>query len=196
MCMRSLAILATAVALGIGVWAQGLLPDLPYPGGHTLLRYEIRAPDEPPSDWILEVVPKGETYEVRMTFVRTVPRAEGFSLLGAVMGTGVLEGNGGLIPLAPIFSLWDKEIEPGKSYLLRGRARLVTEREDEILGIPVVVGIYIHPSYPDQRALVYIPYRSHRALLFFPPYLRIEEKVDGEYRTLEEIELVEFEHGG
>ncbi|NOX44702.1 MAG: hypothetical protein GXO72_03045 [Caldiserica bacterium] len=194
--MRPLAIIITAAALGIGAWAQGLLPELPYPGGHTLLRYEIRAPDKPPSDWILEVIPKGEAYEIRMTFVRAVPGAEGFSLLGAVMGIGLMEGDTGLLPLAPLFSLWDKAIEAGKSYLLRGRARLTTEREDEILGIPVVVGIYVHPSFPDQRALVYIPRLSHRALLFFPPYLRIEERADGGYRTLEEIELVEFKHDG
>ena len=192
--LRSFSVLAAAAFIAVGIWAQGFFPELPYPGGYTFLRYEVRGPDGPASSWILEVVPKGESYEVRMTMVNEISDTEGFSLLRTFMGAGTLEGGADVIPLAPIFSLWDKEIEAGKSYLLRERARLITEREDEILGIPVVVGTYVHPLFPRQRAVIYLPRLSHRALLLFPPYIRVEEKADGEYRLVQEIELVEFVH--
>jgi hypothetical protein len=192
--MKVLTVLALMGAFGLGVYAQGFLPELPYPGGYTFLRYEVRVPDKPPYSWVLEVLPKGDAYEVLVTFVREVSASEEFSLFGVFMGAGLLEEGMGMLPLAPLFSLWDKKIEVGRSYLLRERARLITEREDEVLGIPVVAGTYVHPSYPDQRAIVYIPRLPHRALLFFPPYLRVEEKDEGEYRLVEEIELVEFKH--
>jgi len=193
--MRNLSVLAAAAFIAASTWAQGFLPELPYPGGYTFLRYEVREPGEPALGWILEVVPKEEgAYEVRMTMVSEVSDTEGFSLLRTFMGAGTLEGGADVIPLAPIFSLWDKEIEAGKSYLLRERARFITEREDEILGIPVVVGTYVHPLFPRQRAVIYLPRLSHRALLLFPPYIRVEEKADGEYRLVQEIELVEFVH--
>ena len=193
--MRNLSVLAAAAFIAAGTWAQGLLPELPYPGGYTFLRYEVREPGEPALGWILEVVPKEEgAYEVRMTIVSEVSDTEGFSLLGSFMGAGMWEGEADVLPLTPIFSLWDKEVEVGKNYLLRERARFITEREDEILGIPVVVGTYIHPAFPQQRAVVYLPRLSHRALLFFPPYIRVEEKADGEYQLMQEIELVEFVH--
>jgi len=52
----------------------------------------------------------------------------------------------------------------------------------------------VHPLFPRQRAVIYLPRLSHRALLLFPPYLRVEEKTDGEYRLIEEMELVKFVH--
>lgn len=194
--MRTIAVTVAFVALGLGIWAQGFLPELPYPGGYTFLRYEIRALDEPPLRWAIEVVPREGSYEVRITIITEVPSSEDFSLLGAFMGTGTFAGEADVPPLAPIFSLWDKEVEAGKSYLLPERARFVTEREDNILGIPVVVGTYVHPARPRQRAIVYLPLLSHRALLLFPPYFRVEEEADGGYRLVQEMELVEFRHGG
>lgn len=179
--------------LGIGTLAQGFLPELPYPGGYTFLRYEIRVTDGPALQWILEIIPKDDSYEARVTFVRKIPASEEFSLFGVYTGAETVDIEG--LPLTSLFSVWDKELEPGKSYLLRGRARLIAEKEAEILGIPVIAGIYIHPDYPDLRAVVYLPRLKQRALLFFPPYLRVEKKADGEWTVVEEIELVEFEHG-
>lgn len=192
--MRTSIALIAVMTFGLFVCAQSFLSELPYPGGYTFLRYEVRVPDKPPFSWILEVLPEEDTYEVRMTFVREVPASEGFSLFGIFMGAGLPEQGTDMVPLASIFSLWDKELAVGKNYLLRERARFITEREGEILGIPVVVGTYVHPSFPDQRAIVYIPFLSHRAFLFFPPYFRVEEKTNGEYQLLQEIELVEFRH--
>lgn len=177
------------LGLGLGLLAQGLSPALPYPGGYTFLRYEVRDAQGNVSTWIMEVLPQDGGYQVRISFVRTIPAQKEFSLLGAFM-----EGGQGMPSLAPLFSLWDKKLQAGKTYLLQGHARLVTEREDEFLGIPVVVGTYTSPIYPHQRAIVYLPHLSHRAFLLFPPYLRVEGKVGGKYRLVQEIKLVEFKH--
>lgn len=194
--MKVPSVFAALFVLGLGICAQGILPELPYPGGYTFLRYEIRTPDAPPVGWILEVTPRDGRYEVRMTVVWEVPASEEFPLFEALMGAGMMGDGGEGLPLVPLFSLWDKEIEVGKSYLLRERARLITERGDVFLGIPVIVGTYLHPGYPDLRATVYIPELPRRALFPLPPYLRVEEKEDGDYRLVEEIELVEFRHEG
>jgi len=186
--------LVVLISLGSGALAQGLLPDLPYPGGYTFLRYEIRAPGKATLQWILEVIPKDDSYEVKMAFTREIPASERFSLFNVYMGVETMGTEG--FPLASLFSVWDKEIEPGKSYFLRRRARLVTEGEAEVLGIPVVTGIYLHPDYPDLQAVVYIPRLSHRALVLFPPYFRMEKKEGDGWSVVEEIELVEFAHEG
>ncbi len=186
--------LIVLISLGSGVLAQGLLPELPYPGGYTFLRYEIRAPGKAALQWTLEVIPEDDSYEVKMAFVRKIPASERFSLFGVYMGVDMMGAED--LPLASLFSVWDKEIEPGKSYFLRKRARLVTEGEAEILGIPVITGIYLHPDHPDLRAVVYIPRLSHRALVLFPPYFRVEKKEGDGWGVVEEIELVEFAHEG
>ena len=189
---RAFGVSAALALLGLWALAQGLPTQLPYSGGYTFLHYEFRVPGERPFQWILEVIPKNDSYHVKTSFIREIPASEGFSLVGVY--AGVLDVDA--IPLMPVFYMWDKEIEPGKSYFLRKGARLITEKETEILGIPVVTGIYLHPDHSDLRTVVYIPRLSHRPLLIFPPYLRLEKKEGNGWSLVIEVELVEFEHEG
>lgn len=154
------------------------------------MRYEIRAEAERPSTWTIEVIPQGEHYEVHFTVSQSVP-AQGFSLQGGVMEAMLPEA---VEVLFSVLSFWGREIELGKTYILRERARLVTEKQIMFLGIPVVAARLLHPRHPDLRVTVYVPRLSHQPLLPLPPYLRVEEERDGIYHTVREIELVEFVH--
>ncbi len=180
------------VAVGLSSLGQGLFPGLPYPGGYTLLRYEIRSGAEPPSTWTIEVVPRDGRYEVGFSVSRSVP-SQGFSLLGGWMQVAFPKA---MEAVFPIFSLWGREIEPGKTYILRDRARLVTEDQRTFLGIPVVVARLLHPRFPDLKVTVYVPEPSHQPFLPFPPYVLVEERSGEGYSALLEIKLVEFVHEG
>jgi hypothetical protein len=60
--------------------------------------------------------------------------------------------------------------------LLPEGAKLVTSEEVVIGGVKAVKGIYTHPKFEDQRAIVAISDLESRKILPYPPLLRIEKK--------------------
>ena len=60
----------------------------------------------------------------------------------------------------------------------------------QIAGIDVVMGIFIHPNYPEQRVEIALGNPEMSKLLLFPPLMIME--INGEVDS--RIELVEFSH--
>jgi len=77
--------------------------------------------------------------------------------------------------------------------VLEGGARLITGNATQIAGVDVIMGTYIHPNYPDQRAVIALPDVETRKLLPFPPLLRVEQvSGNNQWKPLDGVELVKF----
>lgn len=94
--------------------------------------------------------------------------------------------------LSPLSTIDDRnlEIKPNDRIILPDGGRLVTEEEDVIAGVDVVMGTFIHSNYPNQRARLAFAGRETRDLLLFPAFFELLE--NGEVDT--RIELVEFSY--
>ncbi len=189
---------------GSGLWASAQIFGWgDYPGGSVRTVYEIERSndDAAPSDYIIEISPDGDRFEVTKTIIdrdQTVDDLQaGFGLSGVMASIGVrVSADADSIDLTPLSALDDREVEvgPDESYLLPDGARLTTAQRDQIAGIDVVMGTYIHPDFPDQRVQIALTDQATNALLYFPPLLVTEkQRTDGSFETVYRLELVEFE---
>ncbi len=94
--------------------------------------------------------------------------------------------------LSPLSTMDDRNIEinPNDRILLPDGGRLVTEEEDTIAGLDVVMGTFTHSNYPNQRARFGFADRDKRDLLLFPAFFELIENGEVDSR----IELVEFSY--
>lgn len=171
-----------------------------YPGGILKAVFEIQRGGEDAAVHYhtVEIVPNGDLYDMTETIESPGQSADdmstGMGRSGAAGAVGAMyeEEEAASIDLSPLQTLADRnvEIEPNQNYYLPDGARLVTEGWDKIVGIDVIMAIFLHPSFPNQRVEVALAAPGINALLSFPPLL-IKE-VDGEVQH--RVELIEFVH--
>lgn len=187
--------LAAALALGGALALAQLFGMGEYPGGHLRSVYQITTEVSPnPAYFTLEIIPQPDgNYKIVSMTEAIEPRDRIelglFSLF--LLGYG-LRPESGKLDLTPLHGLDEREVEPGKTYILEGDARLFTQERTKIAGVDVIMGIYIHPEYPDQRALIAFPDLETRKLLPFPPLLQVERQEGGQFQPVDKVELVEF----
>jgi len=162
-------LLATlTVLLFAGSVQGGIFGIENYPGGKTVEKFIIEEPDNeaPPRNYLFEVVPEGDTFNI--TDIIESPNREledvtsGFGASGAAGGANARyeEEDSPNLDLSPLSVIDDRnlEIKPNQNYLLPDGARLRTGETQEIAGIEVVIGTFIHPNYSNQRARIgFIP---------------------------------------
>ncbi len=171
-----------------------------YPGGTLKAVFKLQRGGEDAAVHYhtVEIVPNGDLYDVTETIESPGQSAEEISTGGGrsgaagAVGAKYDEEKAATIDLSPLQTLAERnvEIEPNQNYYLPDGARLVTEGWDQIAGIDVIMAIFLHPSFPNQRVQVALADPDTNALLAFPPLL-IKE-VDGEVQY--RVELIEFVH--
>ncbi|HIC96398.1 TPA: hypothetical protein EYP12_07230 [Candidatus Bipolaricaulota bacterium] len=168
-----------------------------YPGGHLKTVYEIFSEESPnPATFSLEIVPLPDGNFKITSITEAIEPKERVELgLFSLFFLGYsLRPEEEQLDLTPLLALGEREVEPNKSYVLEGGARLITQDRAEIAGIEVVMGTYIHPDYPDQRAIIALPDGATRRLLPFPPLLQVERREGGQFKITAKVELIEFLH--
>jgi len=170
-----------------------------YRGGTLKTVYELtRRDSDIPHIFTVEIVPKGDLYDVITTIVGpgqegdNISTGFGGSGAAAAMGARYEEDEVADIDTSPLQALDDRNVavEPNQNYYLPDGARLVTQERVQIAGIDVVMGIFVHPNYPEQRVEVALVNPEMSKLLLFPPLMIME--INGEVDS--RIELVEFSH--
>jgi hypothetical protein len=172
-----------------------------YPGGtlRTVFEMQRGTEDAPLRTYAIDIVPDSDGYHMTETIDAPLLMqgdiGSGLGRSGAAGTAGARydeEGQRRDIDLTPLSALEERNvaIEANQNYYLPDGARLVTEDVVEIAGIEVVMGTFVHPSYPGQRVIMSFAAAEIEALLLFPVYMLRE--VDGEQDYL--VQLVEFSH--
>lgn len=176
---------------GFGSYAGGTL--------HTVFEMQRGGEDAPLRTYMIDIVPDGDGYHMTETIDAPLLMRDdigsGLGRSGAAGTAGARydeEGQRRDIDLTPLSALEERNvtIEANQNYYLPDGARLVTEDVTEIAGIEVVMGTFVHPSYPGQRVIMSFAAPEVEALLLFPVYMLRE--VDGEQDYL--VQLIEFTH--
>lgn len=179
--------------LGGGLTLAQIFGLGPYPGGHLKTVYSFFGEgDTSPSTFTLEITPEGDKFRISFVY-ESLEKQEDIQELGRLF-VGLGYRGKGDIDLIPLLALNEREVEPNKDLLLPGGARLQTQERTKIAGVEVVMGIYTHPDYPDQRVIIAISDLATRKLLLYPPLLQFERQEQGEFKVREKIELLEFSH--
>lgn len=166
-----------------------------YPGGSLRAIYKLTGENGTSGLFTVEIKPKEGNYSVRTVFEQVVKREDvGLAVFGFLGVDYRMEDPEEVIDLTPLAALDEREVEVGKNYLLAGGARLKTTEEKEIVGIKVIIGVFIHPGYPNQRVIIAIPELPLRRILPFPPLVQAEEMEGGRWVIKSKIELIEFVH--
>ncbi len=189
--------LGLALLIGGAIVLAQLFGMGEYPGGHLKTVYQMFSEESPnPATFSLEIKPLPDgNYKVTSTTEAIEPKDQVELGLFSLFFLGFsLRPEEERLDLTPLMALGEREVEPNKSYVLEGGARLVTQERSQIAGIEVIVGIYTHPNYPDQRALIALPDVATRKILPFPPLLQVEQREDGQYKVTAKVELIEFLH--
>ncbi len=170
-----------------------------YRGGTLKTVYELtRSDSNLPHIFSVEIVPNGNLYDVITTIVGQEQEGDnistGFGGSGAAGAVGARyeEDEVADIDLSPLQALDERNVavEPNQNYYLPDGARLVTQERTQIAGIDAVMGIFVHPNYPEQRVQIALADPEMSKLLLFPPLMIME--INGEVDN--RIELVEFSH--
>ncbi len=171
-----------------------------YPGGALKAVFRISEPnsDAPERKYTIKVEPAGDGYDVTEKVSSpgrdrdAVSTAFGASGGASAGGSQYDEGGSPGMDLSPLSTIDDKnlEIKPNNRIILPDGGRLVTDDEETIAGVDVVMGIFTHSNYPNQRARLAFADRETRDLLLFPPLFELLK--EGEVET--RIELVEFSY--
>lgn len=190
-----LAVALLQVNASAGIFGMG-----EYPGGTLKAVFRISEPNSnaPAREYTMEVEPVGDLYDVSEKVsspgreLEDVSTAFGASGGASAGGSRYDEDDSPSIDLSPLSTIDDRniEIKPDDRILLPDGGRLVTQEEDNIAGVDVVIGIFTHSNYPKQRAKLAFADRETRDLLLFPALFELIE--DGEVDT--RIELVEFSY--
>lgn len=189
--------LSLALLLGGALALAQLFGMGEYPGGHLRTVYEIFSEESPrPATFSLEITPLSDgNYRITSITEAIEPQDNVELGLFSLFFLGYsFSPESKKLDLAPLTALGEREVEPDKSYVLEGGARLATGEETQIAGIDVIIGTYIHPDYPDQRAIIALSDVPTRKLLSFPPLLQVEQEESGKYKVVDKVELIEFLH--
>ena len=154
----------------------------PFSGGTLTVVYRLTDVDNDPNPGVLtlKVSPENGKFKVTETYEKLAEQDE---IQVFVFSHGFTHARKGYLDLTPISALDTREVLPDKEILLPEGAKLVTTEEVIIGGVKAVQGIYTHPNYEDQRAIIAIGDVESRKILTYPPLLRIE-KQEGEIWTL------------
>ncbi|MCX8104140.1 MAG: hypothetical protein N3E42_06940 [Candidatus Bipolaricaulota bacterium] len=166
-----------------GSWALAQIFGIgPYAGGTLTIVYRLtdRENDPSPGTLTLKIVPEGSRFKVTETFELLAERDQ-LSVL--VFSHGFSHVPKGYLDMTPISALDTREVLPNREILLPEGAKLVTSEEVLIAGVKAVRGVYTHPKFEDQRAIIAISDLESRKILPYPPLLRVEKK-DGDKWTL------------
>lgn len=189
--------LGLALAIGGTLALAQLFGMGEYPGGHLKTVYEISTEESPnPATFSLEIAPQPDgNYKITST-TEAIESQDKIELgLFSLFFLGYsLSPQSEKLDLTPLTALGEREVEPHKTYVLEGGARLITGDRAQIAGLDVIMGTYTHPDYPDQRAQIALADVPTRKLLPFPPLLEVERQEGGEYKTVDKVTLVEFLH--
>lgn len=191
--LKWLIVATTVVIVGGGLTLAQVFGLGPYPGGSLKTVYRFTTEGDPhPGTFTLEILPEGDRFRIR-TVYESLEKPEDIEKLAWLFaGFGYREK--GEIDLTPLLVLDEREVEPNKDLVLPGGARLQTQERTKIAGVDVVMGIYTHKDYPDQRAIIAISDLATRKLLIYPPLLQLEKLEKGEFKVRDKIELLEFSH--
>ena len=206
---RGLARLALGIIVGViavsgMAWGQMLFGLGEFPGGTLHVGYEIiRTLDDGEklyTTYTLDIFPNPDgTYTSRETFEAPNQELEDLttgmrrSARAAVAGARYEEEERADIDLSPLQTLEEKgvQVQPHQNYYLPDGARLITGELSEIAGIQVVMGIYLHPGYPDQRVILAFAADPEVAeLLPMLPLMIREVKGEEDIKT----QLIEFSY--
>lgn len=172
-----------------------------YPGGilHEVFEMQRGGEDSPIRTYTIDIVPDGDGFHMTETIDAPLLMRDdigsGLGRSGAAGTAGARydeEGQRQNIDLTPLSALEERSVivEPNQNYYLPDGARLVTGDVETMAGIEVVIGTFLHPSYPAQRVTMSFADPEIEALLLFPVYMLRE--VDGEQDYL--VRLTEFRH--
>jgi hypothetical protein len=176
-----------------GGWALAQVFGIgPYSGGTLTAVYRLTnmENDPSPATLTLKIVPEGSKFKVTETFELLADSAQ---LQVLVFSHGFAHVPKGYLDMTPISALDTREVAPNKEILLPEGAKLVTSEEVVIGGVKAVKGIYTHPKFEDQRAIVAISDLESRKILPYPPLLRIEKKEGDKWTLVALTELVSVE---
>jgi hypothetical protein len=176
-----------------GGWALAQVFGIgPYSGGTLTVIYRLTnmENDLSPATLTLKIVPEGSKFKVTETFELLADSAQ---LQVLVFSHGFAHVPKGYLDMTPISALDNREVQPNREILLPEGAKLVTSEEVVIGGVKAVKGIYTHPKFEDQRAIVAISDLESRKILPYPPLLRIEKKEGDKWTLVALTELVSVE---
>lgn len=170
-----------------------------YTGGtlHTVFEME-RGAGVPIRTYATDITPEESQYHMTETItglvdITNVQTALGRRGAAAVAGGRFAYRQTPQIDLSPLGVLaeYGVVIEPNQAYYLPGGASLITGDIESIAGIEAIKGIYTHPEYPTQRAVLGTPVDpSVAALLQYPIYFRVE--LEGTASMF--VQLIEFSY--
>ncbi len=189
------AVTLTGLEAGAGIFGMG-----EYPGGELKAVFLIGEPESeaPERKYTMKVESEGDSYVVKESISspgrarEDVSTAFGASGGASAGGSQYSEEGSVSMDLSPLSTIDDRniEIKPNDRILLPDGGRLITKEEDTVAGLEVVMGIFTHSNYPNQRARIAFTDRETRDLLLFPAYFELIE--DGEVES--RIELTEFNY--
>lgn len=164
----------------------------PYTGGTLTVVYRLTnmENDPSPATLTLRIVPEGSKFRVTETFELLAERDQ---LQVMVFSHGFAHVPKGYLDMTPISALDTREVQPNKEILLPEGAKLVMSEEVVIGGIKAVKGVYTHPKFEDQRAIVAISDLESRKILPYPPLLRIEKREGDKWMLVALTELLSVE---
>ncbi|MCL6642545.1 MAG: hypothetical protein K6T71_04390 [Candidatus Bipolaricaulota bacterium] len=183
------AVLTLLMLIG-GGWALAQVFGIgPYAGGTLTVVYRLTNMENDPSPGTLtlRVIPEGTKFRVTETFELL---ADAGQLQVLVFSHGFVHVPKGYLDMTPISALDNREVQPNREILLPEGAKLVTTEEVVIGGVKAVKGVYTHPKFEDQRAIVAISDLESRKILPYPPLLRIERQEGGKWVLIALTELV------
>jgi len=176
-----------------GGWALAQIFGIgPYTGGTLTVVYRLTnmENDPSPATLTLKIVSEGSKFRVTETFDLLAERDQ---LQVMVFSHGFAHVPKGYLDMTPISALDTREVQPNKEILLPEGAKLVTSEEVVIGGVKAVKGVYTHPKFEDQRAIIAISDLESRKILPYPPLLRIEKKDGDKWALVALTELVSVE---
>lgn len=176
-----------------GGWALAQIFGIgPYTGGTLTAIYRLTnmENDPSPATLTLKIVSEGSKFRVTETFELLAERDQ---LQVMVFSHGFAHVPKGYLDMTPISALDTREVQPNKEILLPEGAKLVTSEEVVIGGVKAVKGVYTHPKFEDQRAIIAISDLESRKILPYPPLLRIEKKDGDKWALVALTELVSVE---
>ncbi len=176
-----------------GGWALAQVFGIgPYSGGTLTAVYRLTnmENDPSPATLTLKIAPEGSKFKVTETFELLADSAQ---LQVLVFSHGFAHVPKGYLDMTPISALDNREVQPNKEILLPEGAKLVTSEEVVIGGVKAVKGIYTHPKFEDQRAIIAISDLESRKILPYPPLLRIEKKEGATWTLVALTELLSVE---
>lgn len=188
--VRATTIMLALLILAGGGWTLGQIFGIdPYGGGTLNIVYRLtkQENDPNPGTLTLNIAPEGSKYKVTESFEMLAP-ADQLQIL--VFSHGFAHVPKGFLDMTPIAALDTKPVEPNKEIFLPDGAKLVTQEEVTIGGVKAVKGVYTHPKFEDQRAIIAISDLESRKILPYPPLLRVEKQEQGNWNLVAQTELL------